>query len=221
MIEVINLKKKFKDTEVLKDISFDVKDGEIAVVVGKSGAGKTTLMRCINGLEEFDSGELVLNGESIKNNNDMKKVRGKIGMVFQNFNLFPHMTVIENIIEAPVNVFGENKEEALKKANALLKMVDLADKGDNYPFQLSGGQQQRVAIARACALKPDVICFDEPTSALDPESIQNVIDVIKKLKENGMAIIIVTHDIGFCDVIADKIIRLESGIIKEVKNNNK
>lgn len=221
MIEVINLKKKFKDTEVLKDISFDVKDGEIAVVVGKSGEGKTTLMRCINGLEEFDSGELVLNGESIKNNNDMKKVRGNIGMVFQNFNLFPHMTVIENIIEAPVNVFGENKEEALKKANELLKMVDLADKGDNYPFQLSGGQQQRVAIARACALKPDVICFDEPTSALDPESIQNVIDVIKKLKENGMAIIIVTHDIGFCDVIADKIIRLESGIIKEVKNNNK
>lgn len=220
MIEVINLKKKFKDTEVLKDISFDVKDGEIAVVVGKSGAGKTTLMRCINGLEDFDSGELVLNGESIKNNNDMKKVRGKIGMVFQNFNLFPHMTVIENIIEAPVNVFGENKEEALKKANELLKMVDLADKGDNYPFQLSGGQQQRVAIARACALKPDVICFDEPTSALDPESIQNVIDVIKKLKENGMAIIIVTHDIRFCDVIADKIIRLESGIIKEVKNNN-
>ena len=221
MIEVINLKKKFKDTEVLKDISFDVKDGEIAVVVGKSGEGKTTLMRCINGLEEFDSGELVLNGESIKNNNDMKKVRGNIGMVFQNFNLFPHMTVIENIIEAPVNVFGENKEEALKKANELLKMVDLADKGDNYPFQLSGGQQQRVAIARACALKPDVICFDEPTSALDPESIQNVIDVIKKLKENGMAIIIVTHDIGICDVIADKIIRLESGIIKEVKNNNK
>lgn len=220
MIEVINLKKKFKDIEVLKDISFDVKDGEITVVVGKSGAGKTTLMRCINGLEEFDSGELVLNGESIKNNNDMKNVRGKIGMVFQNFNLFPHMTVIENIIEAPVNVFGENKEEALKKANELLKMVDLADKGDNYPFQLSGGQQQRVAIARACALKPDVICFDEPTSALDPESIQNVIDVIKKLKENGMAIIIVTHDIGFCDVIADKIIRLESGIIKEVKNNN-
>ena len=220
MIEVINLKKKFKDTEVLKDISFDVKDGEIAVVVGKSGAGKTTLMRCINGLEEFDSGELVLNGESIKNNNDMKKVKGKIGMVFQNFNLFPHMTVIENIIEAPVNVFGENREEALKKANTLLKMVDLADKGNNYPFQLSGGQQQRVAIARACALKPDVICFDEPTSALDPESIQNVIDVIKKLKENGMAIIIVTHDIGFCDVIADKIIRLESGIIKEVKNNN-
>ena len=220
MIEVINLKKKFKDAEVLKDISFDVKDGEIAVVVGKSGAGKTTLMRCINGLEDFNSGELVLNGESIKNNNDMKKVRGKIGMVFQNFNLFPHMTVIENIIEAPVNVFGENKEEALKKANELLKMVDLADKGDNYPFQLSGGQQQRVAIARACALKPDVICFDEPTSALDPESIQNVIDVIKKLKENGMAIIIVTHDIGFCDVIADKIIRLESGIIKEVKNNN-
>ena len=177
-------------------------------------------MRCINGLEDFDSGELVLNGESIKNNNDMKNVRGKIGMVFQNFNLFPHMTVIENIIEAPVNVFGENKEEALKKANELLKMVDLADKGDNYPFQLSGGQQQRVVIARACALKPDVICFDEPTSALDPESIQNVIDVIKKLKENGMAIIIVTHDIGFCDVIADKIIRLESGIIKEVKNNN-
>ena len=221
MIEVINLKKKFKDTEVLKDISFDVKDGEIAVVVGKSGAGKTTLMRCINGLEDFDSGELVLNGESIKNNNDMKKVRGKIGMVFQNFNLFPHMTVIENIIEAPVNVFGENKEEALKKANELLKMVDLADKGDNYPFQLSGGQQQRVAIARACALKPDVICFDEPTSALDPESIQNVIDVIKKLKENGMAIIIVTHDIGFCDVIADKIIMLEAGIIKEVKNNKK
>lgn len=220
MIEVINLEKKFKNTEVLKSISFDVKDGEIAVVVGKSGAGKTTLMRCINGLEDFDSGEFILNGEHIKNNSDMKKIRGKIGMVFQNFNLFPHMTVLENIVEAPINVFGENKEGAIKKGKELLKMVGLEDKGDNYPFQLSGGQQQRVAIARACALKPDVICFDEPTSALDPESIQNVIDVIKKLKQNGMAIIIVTHDIGFCDVIADKIIRLEAGYIKEVKNNN-
>lgn len=220
MIEVINLEKKFKNTEVLKSISFDVKDGEIAVVVGKSGAGKTTLMRCINGLEDFDSGEFILNGEHIKNNSDMKKIRGKIGMVFQNFNLFPHMTVLENIVEAPINVFGENKEDAIKKGKELLKMVGLEDKGDNYPFQLSGGQQQRVAIARACALKPDVICFDEPTSALDPESIQNVIDVIKKLKQNGMAIIIVTHDIGFCDVIADKIIRLEAGYIKEVKNNN-
>lgn len=220
MIEVINLEKKFKNTEVLKSISFDVKDGEIAVVVGKSGAGKTTLMRCINGLEDFDSGEFILNGEHIKNNSDMKKIRGKIGMVFQNFNLFPHMTVLENIVEAPINVFGENKEDAIKKGKELLKMVGLEDKGDNYPFQLSGGQQQRVAIARACALKPDVICFDEPTSALDPESIQNVIDVIKKLKQNGMAIIIVTHDIGFCDVIADKIIRLEAGYIKEVKDNN-
>lgn len=220
MIEVINLEKKFKNTEVLKSISFDVKDSEIAVVVGKSGAGKTTLMRCINGLEDFDSGEFILNGEHIKNNSDMKKIRGKIGMVFQNFNLFPHMTVLENIVEAPINVFGENKEDAIKKGKELLKMVGLEDKGDNYPFQLSGGQQQRVAIARACALKPDVICFDEPTSALDPESIQNVIDVIKKLKQNGMAIIIVTHDIGFCDVIADKIIRLEAGYIKEVKNNN-
>lgn len=220
MIEVINLEKKFKNTEVLKSISFDVKDSEIAVVVGKSGAGKTTLMRCINGLEDFDSGEFILNGEHIKNNSDMKKIRGKIGMVFQNFNLFPHMTVLENIVEAPINVFGENKEDAIKKGKELLKMVGLEDKGDNYPFQLSGGQQQRVAIARACALKPDVICFDEPTSALDPESIQNVIDVIKKLKQNGMAIIIVTHDIGFCDVIADKIIRLEAGYIKEVKDNN-
>ncbi|MGP1487353.1 MAG: amino acid ABC transporter ATP-binding protein, partial [Peptostreptococcus stomatis] len=172
MLKIVDLKKKFGQVEVLKGISFQIDDGEIGVVLGKSGAGKTTLIRCINGLESFDSGKIVLDDVEIKSINDMKEIRGQIGMVFQNFNLFPHLSVLENIIESPVRVFGRNKDEVVKEALDLLEMVDLLDKKDNYPHQLSGGQQQRVAIARSCALKPKVLCFDEPTSALDKDNIQ-------------------------------------------------
>ena len=217
MLEIKGLKKSFKNNAVLKDISFDVKSGETAVLLGKSGAGKTTIIRCVNGLETFDEGELIIDGKEIKSPKDMKAMRGKIGMVFQNFNLFPHMTVMENIMESPVNVFKKDKKEVEKVANELLKLVDLEDKGDFYPFQLSGGQQQRVAIARSCALSPKVLCFDEPTSALDPETVNNVVGIINKLKSEGMAILIVTHDLGFAEKVADKVITVKDGYIENIR----
>ena len=213
MLKVIDLKKKFGQVEVLKGISFEINNGEIGVVLGRSGAGKTTLIRCINGLESFDSGKIVLDDIEIKSSSDMKEVRGQIGMVFQNFNLFPHLSVIENIIESPVRVFGKNKDEAIKEALELLEMVDLLDKKDHYPYQLSGGQQQRVAIARSCAPKPKVLCFDEPTSALDKENIQKVEDIIGRCKERGMAILIITHDTVFAEEIADKTLNISDGLL--------
>lgn len=213
MLNVIDLKKSFNNTNVLKGISFDISPGEIAVVLGKSGAGKTTLMRCINGLESFDSGKIIVDDIEINKNSDMKKIRGQVGMVFQNFNLFPHLTVLENIIESPVNVFNRNKEESEKLAMDLLEMVDLSDKKDFYPCELSGGQQQRVAIARSCALMPKILCFDEPTSALDQENIEKIIDIIKSFKKRGMAILIITHDIVFSKKIADKTLYIEDGLL--------
>ena len=213
MLKIVNLKKKFGQVEVLKGISFQIDDGEIGVVLGKSGAGKTTLIRCINGLESFDSGKIVLDDVEIKSINDMKEIRGQIGMVFQNFNLFPHLSVLENIIESPVRVFGRNKDEAVKEALDLLEMVDLLDKKDHYPHQLSGGQQQRVAIARSCALKPKVLCFDEPTSALDKDNIQKVEDIIRDCKKMGMAILIITHDMVFAEEIADKTLNISEGLL--------
>lgn len=213
MLKIVDLKKKFGQAEVLKGISFQIDDGEIGVVLGKSGAGKTTLIRCINGLESFDSGKIVLDDVEIKSINDMKEIRGQIGMVFQNFNLFPHLSVLENIIESPVRVFGRNKDEVVKEALDLLEMVDLLDKKDNYPHQLSGGQQQRVAIARSCALKPKVLCFDEPTSALDKDNIQKVEDIIRDCKKMGMAILIITHDTVFAEEIADKTLNISEGLL--------
>lgn len=213
MLKIVDLKKKFGQVEVLKGISFQIDDGEIGVVLGKSGAGKTTLIRCINGLESFDSGKIVLDDVEIKSINDMKEIRGQIGMVFQNFNLFPHLSVLENIIESPVRVFGRNKDEVVKEAIDLLEMVDLLDKKDNYPHQLSGGQQQRVAIARSCALKPKVLCFDEPTSALDKDNIQKVGEIIKDCKKMGMAILIITHDTVFAEEIADKTLNISEGLL--------
>ncbi len=213
MLKIVDLKKKFGQVEVLKGISFQIDDGEIGVVLGKSGAGKTTLIRCINGLESFDSGKIVLDDVEIKSINDMKEIRGQIGMVFQNFNLFPHLSVLENIIESPVRVFGRNKDEVVKEALDLLEMVDLLDKKDNYPHQLSGGQQQRVAIARSCALKPKVLCFDEPTSALDKDNIQKVEDIIRDCKKMGMAILIITHDTVFAQEIADKTLNISEGLL--------
>ena len=213
MLKIVDLKKKFGQVDVLKGISFQIDDGEIGVVLGKSGAGKTTLIRCINGLESFDSGKIVLDDVEIKSINDMKEIRGQIGMVFQNFNLFPHLTVLENIIESPVRVFGRNKDEVVKEALDLLEMVDLLDKKDHYPHQLSGGQQQRVAIARSCALKPKVLCFDEPTSALDKENIQKVEEIIRNCKRMGMTILIITHDTVFAREIADKTLNISEGLL--------
>lgn len=206
MLKVVNLRKSFNNEEVLKGISFEIDKGEIGVVLGKSGAGKTTLMRCITGLESFDSGEIVVDETEISKSSEIKKLRGKIGMVFQNFNLFPHLSVLENIIEAPVNVFKRDRKETTKFAMELLEMVGLSDKKEFYPCELSGGQQQRVAIARSCALMPKVLCFDEPTSALDRENIDKVIEIIETCKKNGMAILIITHDNVFSEKIADKTI---------------
>ena len=211
MLRIVDLKKKFGQVDVLKGISFQIDDGEIGVVLGKSGAGKTTLIRCINGLESFDSGKIILDDVEIMSINDMKEIRGQIGMVFQNFNLFPHLTVLENIIESPVRVFGRNKNEVVKEALDLLEMVDLLDKKDHYPHQLSGGQQQRVAIARSCALKPKVLCFDEPTSALDKDNIQKVEEIIRNCKRMGMTILIITHDTVFAREIADKTLNISEG----------
>ena len=213
MLKVVDLKKSFNNEEVLKGISFEIEAGEIGVVLGKSGAGKTTLMRCINGLETFDSGEIIVDDMEITNSKEIKKLRGKIGMVFQNFNLFPHLSVIENIIEAPVNVFKRDKKETMKLAMDLLEMVGLSDKRDYYPCELSGGQQQRVAIARSCALMPKVLCFDEPTSALDRENIDKVIEIIEACKKKGMAILIITHDNDFSQKIADKILYIKEGLL--------
>lgn len=213
MLKVVNLRKSFNNEEVLKGISFEIDKGEIGVVLGKSGAGKTTLMRCITGLESFDSGEIVVDETEISRSSEKKKLRGKIGMVFQNFNLFPHLSVLENIIEAPVNVFKRDRKETTKFAMELLEMVGLSDKKEFYPCELSGGQQQRVAIARSCALMPKVLCFDEPTSALDRENIDKVIEIIETCKKNGMAILIITHDNVFSEKIADKTIYIEDGLI--------
>jgi polar amino acid transport system ATP-binding protein len=217
MLKVVNLNKSFKQNRVLKDITFELEKGEVGVLLGKSGAGKTTILRCINDLEKFDSGEIIIDNKTIKSSKDMAEIRGEIGMVFQNFNLFPHMTVLENIIESPVNIFKVDRSEAEKSAKELLKLVDLEDKLDAYPFELSGGQQQRVAIARSCALMPKVLCFDEPTSALDSDTIQRVVAIIKKLKDKGMTVLIITHDVAFADSVADKIISIKDGVVEDIK----
>ncbi|WP_024621450.1 amino acid ABC transporter ATP-binding protein [Metaclostridioides mangenotii] len=217
MLKVVNLNKSFKQNRVLKDITFELEKGEVGVLLGKSGAGKTTILRCINDLEKFDSGEIIIDNKTIKSSKDMAEIRGQIGMVFQNFNLFPHMTVLENIIESPVNIFKADRYEAEKTAKELLKLVDLEDKLDAYPFELSGGQQQRVAIARSCALMPKVLCFDEPTSALDSDTIQRVVAIIKKLKDKGMTVLIITHDVAFADSVADKIISIKDGVVGDIK----
>lgn len=214
MISIENLKKTFSGNQVLKDVSFKLDRGEIGFIMGKSGAGKTTLIRCINGLEDFDSGKIVLDDIEISSTTDRRKFRGKIGMVFQNFNLFPHMTVLENIIAGPTLAYKMDRKVALDQARDLLAMVDLSDKESFYPYQLSGGQKQRVAIARACALEPDILCFDEPTSALDFESIEKVVAIIKKLSEAGMTILIITHDNQLSKMIDGKEIKLVDGLIR-------
>lgn len=216
MIKIENLAKKFDKIEVLKDISLEINKGEVLAIIGPSGSGKSTLLRCINLLETPTSGKVVFEGTELTHqNNNLNKLRQKMGMVFQNFNLFPHKTVLDNIVLAPkllnMNDLNQLKQEAL----ALLKKVGLEDKADVYPSQLSGGQKQRVAITRALAMHPDIILFDEPTSALDPEVVYDVLNVMKDLAKEGMTMVVVTHEMGFARDVSDKVIFMADGYVVE------
>lgn len=216
LLEIKNLHKSFGNLDVIKGVDLEIDKGDILVIVGPSGSGKSTVLRCMNLLETPTSGDIIFEGKSILDNKkEIDKIREKIGMVFQNFNLFPNKTIIDNIILAPMKVKGKSKEDAMKKAEELLNRVGLIDKKDAYPTQLSGGQQQRIAIARALAMEPDVMLFDEPTSALDPEMVNEVLDVIKELAKEGMTMAIVTHEMGFAKEVADRVIFIDEGKIVE------
>lgn len=220
MLKVSNVKKSFGDTEVLKGVDLEIKEGEIVVIVGNSGGGKTTLLRCVNALEHCDEGDIEINGRILCKNgkyvdkNELREIRKDIGLVFQNYNLFPHMSVLENLIEAPQRVLGMTKKEAIEKAEETLGFLGLSSKKDNYPFELSGGQKQRVAIGRALVLEPKIMCFDEPTSALDPGLTGEVANLIKSLSEKGMSMMIITHDINFAKDVSDRIVSMNLGIIE-------
>jgi polar amino acid transport system ATP-binding protein len=216
MIEIRNVKKSFGDNEVLKDVSLMVKKGEVLVILGPSGSGKSTLIRCINKLETINGGSIIVEGEDINSpQSNVQNLRTKVGMVFQQFNLFPHMTVLDNLTLAPLQVKGENKGESEQRALELLERVGLRDKASSYPHELSGGQQQRVAIARALAMRPDVMLFDEVTSALDPELVKGVLDIMKDLAKAGMTMLVVTHEMGFAKEVADRVIFMDGGYILE------
>ncbi|MGE5701973.1 MAG: amino acid ABC transporter ATP-binding protein [Clostridia bacterium] len=216
MIKVRNLSKSFGSLQVLKQIDLEIKKSEVVVLIGASGSGKSTLLRCLNFLEMKDGGDIEIGGQLIDTNNtNLNKVREHVGMVFQHFNLFPHMTVLENVIEAPVHVKKRDKKAATEKAMQLLQRVGLTDKANQYPEQLSGGQKQRVAIARALAMEPDVMLFDEPTSALDPELVGEVLATMKDLAREGMTMVVVTHEMGFAREVADRVIMLADGEMVE------
>jgi polar amino acid transport system ATP-binding protein len=215
-ISVRNLKKNFGSLEVLKDISLDVAEGEVVVLLGPSGSGKSTLLRCLNQLETVTSGHILIDGKDVTDKHtDINKVRENIGMVFQHFNLFNHLTVLKNMTLAPVHLKTLSKAEAKEKAMQLLERVGLADKAEAFPSQLSGGQKQRVAIARALEMNPDIMLFDEPTSALDPEMVGEVLAVMKELAKDGMTMMVVTHEIGFAREVASRVIFMEGGYIVE------
>jgi polar amino acid transport system ATP-binding protein len=215
-ISVRGLKKSFGKKEVLKGIDTDIRAGEVICVIGPSGSGKSTFLRCLNCLEEATEGQILIDGESITDKKaDINKIRRHIGMVFQQFNLFPHYTVMQNIMLAPVELKIKSKNEAEQKALQLLARVGISDKADAKPRQLSGGQQQRVAIARALAMEPDIMLFDEPTSALDPEMVCEVLDVMRELAAEGMTMVIVTHEMGFARDVADRVFFVDEGIIIE------
>jgi len=216
LLEVKDLHKYFGDLEVLKGISTEVRRGEVVAVVGLSGCGKSTFLRCINQLEVPTSGEIIFEGtNTLDGSIDITKLRERIGMVFQSFNLFPNMSVKKNIMLAPIKLKVMTEEEASVKAEELLKRVGLADKADEYPMKLSGGQQQRVAIARALAMNPDIMLFDEPTSALDPMMVGEVLNIIKELAESGMTMIVVTHEMGFAREVADRVMLFHNGVVVE------
>jgi len=215
-ISVKNLKKNFGSLEVLKDISLEVTEGEVVVLIGPSGSGKSTLLRCLNQLEKATSGQIVIDGFDVTDKHtDINKVRENIGMVFQHFNLFPHKTIIENISLAPIKLLGKSKEEAHKRAMELLELVGLETKANAYPSQLSGGQKHRIAIIRSLAMDPDVMLFDEPTSALDPEMVGEVLELMKKLAHDGMTMVVVTHEMGFAKEVATRVVFMDEGQIKE------
>lgn len=226
IIKAVNICKEYNKLEVLKGISLDIKKGEVVAVIGPSGSGKSTMLRCLSRLEAIESGSIEIEGEAIAScdsagkthyspEKEIRRIRKKIGMVFQNFNLFPHKTVLENVIEAPVIVNGMKLEEAVKIARELLKKVGLENKSDSYPGQLSGGQKQRVAIARALAMNPDIMLFDEPTSALDPELTGEVLKVMKDLAQEHMTMVVVTHEMGFAREVASRVIFMDEGKIVE------
>ena len=227
IIEALDIHKSFGELEILKGISLQVRRGEVVVLIGASGSGKTTFIRCINLLEDIQSGRIRVNGRAMgyreradgtlvrDSERNIARQRRDIGMVFQRFNLFPHMTALENIIEAPIQVLGVPRAEALEQARALLARVGLTDKAAHYPSMLSGGQQQRVAIARALAMKPQAMLFDEPTSALDPETVGEVLQVMKQLADEGMTMVVVTHEMGFAREVADRVVVLDQGELIE------
>lgn len=216
MIKVSGLKKSFGDLEVLKGIDQHVRKGEKIVLIGPSGSGKSTFLRCLNLLETPTEGEILIEGESITApKTNVNKLREKMGMVFQHFNLFPHLSVIENITLAPIKVKKKNSSESNKKAIELLNIVGLSDKADSYPGQLSGGQKQRIAIARALAMEPDIMLFDEPTSALDPEMVGEVLEVMKNLANAGMTMVVVTHEMGFAREVASRVLFMDDGMVVE------
>ncbi len=224
-IKATNIWKKFNNLEVLKGIDLEVNEGEVVAVIGPSGGGKSTLLRCLNKLETIDKGSITIDGEELcretsggteyVKNNDVRRIACKMGMVFQQFNLFPHMTVLENLIEAPVNVQKRDKAEVIKEAEVLLAKVGLSDKRDVYPRKLSGGQQQRVAIARALAMKPAIMLFDEPTSSLDPELTGEVLRAMRELAEEKMTMVVVTHEMGFAREVATKVVFMADGHVQE------
>ena len=223
-IKAQNIWKKFNKLEVLKGIDLDVNEGEVVAVIGPSGGGKSTLLRCLNKLETIDRGSVIIDGEALctetangteyVDKDEVRRIACKMGMVFQQFNLFPHMTVLQNLIEAPVNVQKRNKDEVIKEAEALLAKVGLSDKRDEYPRKLSGGQQQRVAIARALAMKPAIMLFDEPTSSLDPELTGEVLKTMRELAEEKMTMVVVTHEMGFAKEVATKVVFMADGKVQ-------
>lgn len=216
MIQIKNLNKSFGNLRVLKEINMEVHESDVVVLVGASGSGKSTLLRCMNFLEKKESGKILIGGDLIEpDTHNLNKIRERVGMVFQHFNLFPHKTTLENVVEAPIQVKGIGKQEAVKAGKELLDKVGLSDKYDVYPSKLSGGEKQRVAIARALAMKPDVMLFDEPTSALDPELIGEVLTTMKRLANEGMTMVVVTHEMGFAREVGDWLFYMHDGYIVE------
>ena len=215
IIQIKDVRKRFGRVEALRGVSLDVNEGEVVVIVGPSGSGKTTLLRCINRLEEYEEGTIVVDGMTLDNTNNINAIRSEVGMVFQSFNLFAHLTALQNLVLAQCTVRKRSREDAEKVARALLAKVGIPEKAKAHPAQLSGGQQQRVAIARALAMNPKIMLFDEPTSALDPEMIKEVLDVMTSLAKEGMTMVVVSHEMGFARAAADRVIFMDEGLIVE------
>jgi polar amino acid transport system ATP-binding protein len=226
VVEAIQVRKRFGSSEVLRGIDLEVREGEVLCIIGPSGSGKTTFLRCINHLENVDGGELFVNGHLVgyrerdgrlyeMRESETARARAGIGMVFQNFNLFPHLTALQNITVGPITVKRESRSDAIERAHALLERVGLRDRGSSYPAELSGGQQQRIAIARALAMQPSLMLFDEPTSALDPEMVGEVLNVMRGLAKDGMTMVVVTHEVGFAREVGDSLVFMDGGVIVE------